>query len=94
MIGVAVGHDDLRQRCALERLLHGFEMPRLSGAGVDERCHTTADQPRPIAVAGIGTRIEGVNRNRFQQPDCVNRFTMLSITLTLLEEIRTTPRSR
>ena len=94
MIGVAVGHDDLRQRCALERLLHSFEVPRLSGAGVDEGRHTTADQPRPIAVAGVGTRIAGVNRNRFQQPDCVNRFPMLSITLTRLEEIRTTPRSR
>ena len=92
MIGVAVGHDDLRQRCALERLLHGLEMPWLSSARVDERRHTTPDQPRPIAVAGVRTRIERVNRNRLQQLDCVNRCTMLSITLTLLGEIRTTPR--
>ena len=94
MIGVAVRHEDLRQRCALERLLHGLEVPRLSSAGVDERRHTTPDQPRPIAVAGVGTRIERVNRNRLQQPDCVNRFTMLSITLMLLGEIRMTPRLR
>ena len=94
MVGMAVRHENLRQSCALERLLHCLEMPRLSGAGVNERCHTPANQPRPVAIARVGPWIERVNRNRVQQPDCVNRITMLSITLTLRGEIRTTPRSR
>jgi hypothetical protein len=52
------------------------------------------DQPRPIAVAGIGPWIERVNRNRLQQSDCLNRVTLLSITLPRPGEIRRTPRSR
>lgn len=94
MVSMAVRHEDLRKSCARERLLHCFEVPRLSGAGVDERRHMPANQPRPVAIARVGPWIEGVNRNRLQQPDCVNRITMLSITLALLGEIRTTRRSR
>ena len=67
MVRVAVRHDDLRQRRTIERPLYRLEMPRLSSAGIDERRHTPTDQPRPIAVARVGTRIEGVNRNRLQK---------------------------
>ena len=67
MVRVAVRHDDLRQRRAIERPLYRLEMPRLSSAGIDERRHTPTDQPRPIAVARVGTRIERVNRNRLQK---------------------------
>ena len=43
MVRVAVRHDDLRQRRAIERPLYRLEMPRLSSAGIDERRHTPTD---------------------------------------------------
>ena len=62
MIGVSVGNDDLREILAFQRDGKGIEMTRISNAGINERRHSSANQPRPVALTRHLSGIEGVNR--------------------------------
>jgi hypothetical protein len=62
VIGVSVGDDDLHELVALQRGGKGVKMARISNAGINERRHSPANQPRPVTFTRHLSGIEGVHR--------------------------------
>jgi hypothetical protein len=66
---MAVRDGDLREDLAFERLLHGGDVARIAGPRIDQRRQAAPDQPRPVAITGDRSRIEGVQRDWIHVPD-------------------------